>query len=286
MAAIDPKYFDVTVYMYPTREAARAGMKVGGAGFLIGLLPTTMVPSAIGEERHGFHRYVVTNAHVQQNGCTVVRETDDGLTEIYETAPDDWVVSGEDDIAIVRLDEHLSNYVPSDMCLSEDCKIGEWELYPGDEVEFFSRFIALDGGQRNQPLLRTGTLAMLPSPDARVRINGRDQLSFLVESRSIGGASGSPVWVQLAQPRVRHFAKQYPPLADNWIPSDRMLLGCNCGHWPYWTQARSSKSDAAMLIPNNYIETNSGVAVIVPAWRILALLDHPKLVAQRVETGT
>ena len=50
---------------------------------------------------------------------------------------------------------------------------------------------------------------------------------------------------------------------------------------PHWSQARGLKAFDAPLLPNNFVETNSGISVVVPAWRVAELLNSPQFVAER-----
>jgi hypothetical protein len=67
---------------------------------------------------------------------------------------------------------------------------------PGDDVYLVGRFIGHDGKQRNTPIARFGVISMMPSEPVRNAHTGLAQETILIETHSITGHSGSPVFVQ------------------------------------------------------------------------------------------
>ena len=203
-----------------------------------------------------------------------------GNVEVIETRAGDWAHSYGDDIAALRIDHRnaFEMSVPLDLFVDETCHIGEWPIFPGDEVELFGRFVGHDGRQLNKPVVRFGNVSMLPDPADTVRINQKDQLAFLVECRSLSGFSGSPAFVRLSQPRHVH---PLSPTKEATISNAQMFLGLDCGHFPNWSQARERPEPTANRVPNTFVETNSGIAVVVPAWRIALLLERDDFADER-----
>lgn len=273
VAAIDPRLLQCTIYLYPSVSAAREGKRVGGSGFLV----------CFPEERP--HAYAVTNAHVHDRGCTVIRmNTADGQIDIVETQPDAWAVATDDDLAVLRLDPSGAfeqTYIPPERFIGENCEIGGWPLWPGDDVQFFGRFIGHDGHQRNRPVVRFGNISMLADPAATVHVNNRDQIAFLVECRSLGGFSGSPAFVGLTQPRIADSRTLEQLAQQSLVPNTLALLGIDCAHLPFWSQARIRPHPDAEKVPDTFVETNSGIAVVIPAWRLMRLLQREDLVRER-----
>src|SRR5260221_13066126 len=97
MSRISDDHLDCAVYMYPTREAAKEGLKAGGSGFLVGI-PSTQRPGNL-------YLYVVTNRHVIQGNSLVIRmNTINGSTEIFESDYSHWREHPDgDDIAVAPL---------------------------------------------------------------------------------------------------------------------------------------------------------------------------------------
>ena len=58
-------------------------------------------------------------------------------------------------------------------------------------------------------------------------------------------------------------------------------MGVNCGHLPFFGIGRHRPSGDAPQIPNLFVESSSGVAVVIPAWRLAALLNQEHLLKQR-----
>jgi hypothetical protein len=131
----------------------------------------------------------------------------------------------------------------------------------GDEIYITGLFRLLYGAHRNLPIVRSGNLAMLPTDRVPVRDwQTPDVEAYLVESRSIGGASGSPVFVQRSikvQP-AEHTGRQ--PIAAGAV----FWLGLVLGHWD---ERRVSQADdwGGMTI-------EVGLSVVVPWHQILQIL--------------
>src|SRR5207244_524977 len=68
----------------------------------------------------------------------------------------------------------------------------------GDEVFMIGRFVNHEGRQKNTPTVRFGNLAMMPHEKILDEETGLKQESFLIETRSIPGCSGAPVFIWVA----------------------------------------------------------------------------------------
>jgi hypothetical protein len=274
MPAVAPSYRNCTVYMYPSRAHAENGSRVGGCGLIVGVFSKT--------DPSRFYLHVVTNAHVIDNGNHFVRfNTKDGRVAVIEADPAEWVVSTDDDLAVYPADVPANadfKAIMPDLFIDENCTIDGWPLFLGDDVVMYGRFITHDGQQRNEPVARFGNISMLPNLNATVRVNGRDQLAFLVEGRSHGGFSGSPAFVKLAQPRLMDDSTSG---RKGWIPLRFMFLGVDCGHLPFWSQARDQPNAAGDKINDTFTDTNSGISIVIPAWRIERLINDKRLMSER-----
>jgi hypothetical protein len=123
--------------------------------------------------------------------------------------------------------------------------------------------------------------------------DGLSQESFLIEVRSLGGFSGSPMFVtttqgyedanlpavlrnqiQAARPMLRHRITR-----GRWGP---WLLGIDWGHAPLWQPVYERVGNAQMN-PSSYVTAeNTGIAYVAPAWRIMGALNHEELIATRL----
>ena len=147
----------------------------------------------------------------------------------------------------------------------------------GDDVFVVGRFINHEGVQKNSPTARFGCIAQMPKEP--VKVKGFDQECFLVEARSIGGFSGSPVFWH-----VLPFAGgAYRPKTN--VQIGPLLLGVELGYIYDWTPV----CDAAGRPTNpakpdqQQVQVNSGMMIVIPAWKLTDLLNEDSIVAKRKE---
>jgi hypothetical protein len=123
----------------------------------------------------------------------------------------------------------------------------------GDEVVAVGLLLVHYGKEHNEPVVRTGNLSLIPREPVLVRYAGgpdRRMRLYLTELRSIGGLSGSPVFI-----RHRHM------IGQETVPMS--LLGTMIGHWDD---------------PNR---NHMGFGKVVPAPLLAKLLNQEDLVNQR-----
>ena len=131
----------------------------------------------------------------------------------------------------------------------------------GDEVFIVGLFVHHYGQQRNIPIIRMGNIAAMP--EEKIQTRSEEIEAFLIESRSIGGLSGSPVFVNTAGART----------VGNTIRvggGGIFLLGLVHGHW----DVSPSETDT-MIVDNRRESVNVGIAIVAPAQKILEVLNHP-----------
>ena len=154
--------------------------------------------------------------------------------------------------------------------------MSEHNIGPGDDVCMVGRFVNRDGVQKNSPSVRSGVISIMHQEKVPHPL-GHDQETISVEMRSIGGYSGSPVFVIIPPFSVRH---------DNGPQSNTSsfmaLLGVDWGHVqtrePVRINEKGDKHSGGL-----FVEYNAGMANVVPAWRLAALLDIPQLACAREE---
>lgn len=143
----------------------------------------------------------------------------------------------------------------------------------GDEVFTVGLFSKHTGSEKNLPIIRMGNIAMISDEPVHTSLFGNME-AYLVEMRSIGGLSGSPVFV----------LKPVPIAIDDWlVPTSRWriyLLGLVHGHWDVETE----KVGDAM--PDNAMKghVNVGIAMVVPANKILETINCKGLADIRAST--
>jgi hypothetical protein len=278
MPRIDDVLLDSVVYVYPSVAEAKLGTNYGGAGFLVAI---ELDPP------FGFV-YVVTNKHVIQDDSTVVRvNTRDGKTDQFPFTRDDWEMHPTADLAvaqIMNLDREfhhtcqLSHILTKDIC--DKLQIGA-----GDDVYMLGRFVSHDGEQRNQPFVQSGIISLMPT-DVVTAVDDDNtptelQELFLVEMRSLSGCSGSPVLFQF--PLTVSTSPRLTAENENLL-RQRWLLGIDRGHFKTHEEVKLDTLQRGIdrYEPTNYVaESNAGQMMVVPAWKLLELLDHPRFLSLR-----
>jgi hypothetical protein len=169
--------------------------------------------------------------------------------------------------------------IPIDM-FADELVISEHDIGTGDEVFITGLFTKVVETTRNIPIVRTGTVAMMPGEKIPF---GKDLIeAYLIESRSIGGLSGSPVFVRetVKMPvGIRFKAGVKLNNVNDATPGesfDRVemqgtgrfyFFGSVIGHWEIPNGFTTSKTEAV----------NMGISPIVPAQKIKEILLQPAI---------
>lgn len=135
------------------------------------------------------------------------------------------------------------------------------------------RFVNHEGKQRNLPSVRFGNISMMPYEPVRTS-RGLLQEVFLVESRSLPGYSGSPVF--LAPFPNSALRKEQPPAK---------LLGIDMGHLkdhlPVLSKKELAQGKRFPICDDWTVESNTGMSCVIPAWKIIETLYMEELVESR-----
>ena len=137
----------------------------------------------------------------------------------------------------------------------------------GDEVFLPGLFVNHAGTERNIPIVRVGNIAAMPAEPVSSKIGPLD--AYLIEARSIGGLSGSPVFVNLGLHRMIDGELMQAGAGHAGVYH---LLGMMHGH--YQVQAPPTGDEAAMDALNDEA-INMGIAIVVPVDRIVATINNP-----------
>jgi hypothetical protein len=285
---------DCSIYLYPSEHAARRCLDAGGSGFLV------QVTAA--DPKYAY-LYAVTNRHLIDDGfCTLRLNRKSGDSDCIVTPAEGWFLHPDsDDVAIYPLalqDDFKWNCVPVEMFADRECVV-VYNLGYGDEVFLVGRLIAHSGRQKNTPVVRFGNISLGADPAEPVRCGNHEYEAFLIECRSISGFSGSPVFVQVnrfyegekadeiyAFRRRKHpFLREVAPVTRTpnlglklpWsISVGPLLLGIDFGHLPLWSEVfqGNRKTDYRA-------KSNTGIAGVVPSWKIIDVLNTSKLAEER-----
>ena len=233
--------------------------------------------------------YLVTNRHVITPGiedgapCHAVtrsirldRKTADASGTFAQVLPGNpeqqhWITSADPsiDLAVipVGIDPKVFNflYIPSSILLTNE-QADQENVAEGDPVLFAGLFVQFTGQVRSEPIVRTGRIAMIPGEPVPTTLRKLGNI-YLVDAHVFGGNSGSPMFINLGGQRGSVIAS-----GDNF-----KLLGVVSGYVKESSdfQLQSVASYAGTL------DTNSGIATVVPAQQLLDLMETPELLSQR-----
>jgi hypothetical protein len=131
----------------------------------------------------------------------------------------------------------------------------------GDEVLMVGLFVNHAGNRKNVPIVRQGLIAAMPEEPIYTENFGPID-AYLIEVRSIGGFSGSPVFLHMGGLRGSTMTLGPPQLH---------LLGLMHGYWDVDPReaAATKKGDAV----------NTGIAAVVPVSKIIETIHHPTMEA-------
>jgi hypothetical protein len=259
MPWIPDEILNCAVYLYRTREEADVGTAPGGTGFLLAE-----------HGRGGTHVYVVTNEHVSTDFPVVRITKRDGTIDVKDLDGRAWITPhSRDDLAIAALD--LPSFYAAHFIVRSDLltpqEMERFKLGPGDNCLMIGRFVKADNRQRDRPVVRFGNIAMMPDLIHQSK-RDHDQESFLVDMRSISGFSGSVVVVYYGTVGVRPGLDPHPPggvMHASEVMNKAWVLGIDWGHI-------TIKDDRGEPL-------HSGLAGVVPAWKVNELLEDDRVVA-------
>lgn len=216
--------------------------------------------------------YIVTAKHVidaiRDNLCDKVLlriNFKDGNAYWVETPIDLWISHPDDtevDVAIAGFpmeDEFDCASLPTFTFLTDEI-ISQERIGAGEDIAITGLFVNHYGHQRNIPIIRGGIISAMPEEKVQTQSGLID--AYLIEARSIGGLSGSPVFAYLGISRmldgeVRH-QHSHPAM---------YLLGLMHGHYDIGTLP----SSGALRREN----VNMGIGIVVPATKILEVINQP-----------
>ena len=269
-------YEDMRVPDKVLRSVVFLGMKNGdtqprlaGTGFFVAV-PTVNF--------HGLHHtYLVTAKHVYvkmkeavEKGHAVFARQNLRNGNFYDTDLKDmssWLFhpteSDRVDVAVRRAAIHENTV--EDIPIIIDTFLSHKQLRAkgigiGDEIFCPGLFHPVPGEKKKLPIVRVGNVAMMPegrevySPEFAGKIE-----AYLIESRSIKGLSGSPVFVRPSDDRFYGF-------------------GLISGHYDVKKQP-----DINNLLLDDEGLLNTGISIVTPAGKIIETLMQPELQKARQE---
>jgi len=230
--------------------------------------------------------YLVTAKHCvvepMERGDLFVRlNTTDGASAFVQVK-DGWLFPDDpsSDIAVLpfgipsELQNRFEFRTVAEAMLATEAKLKEHEVGIGDEIVISGLFTRLAAKPRNIPIVRFGNISALPTQlsDSKTGLNYH---AFLAEVRSIGGLSGSPVFVVIGPGRV-------PP--SKTMRLDRrylMLIGVVRGHWEH---KEPGIGEAGSAFADELAKVNWGITTITPVKDVLSILYGDELMKRREQS--
>jgi hypothetical protein len=150
-----------------------------------------------------------------------------------------------------------------------DQRMAENDLGLGDEVFTVGLFTRYFGRSTLIPIVRTGNIAMMPKEKVPLAHFGLADV-YLVEGRSIGGLSGSPVFCRetMQMPGMDQNGRKRAIAGVGRIH----FLGLMHGHWDLPREFADAEQAEAV---------NMGISIVIPATKILEILFSPALIEAR-----
>jgi hypothetical protein len=281
MPRIPDPFLDCVVYLYETVDDARAGTRAGGSGFAV------IVPF----DPYRVWIYIVSNWHVVSRWPVIRLNTLKGEFDVLSLGTAQWIrhPDGETDLAVASIDIRPSEYrFHGVLYVAPDSpdSVKSWKsqliteslintsgLGVGDDAYLIGRFVSHEGTQRNLPTARFGAIAQMPYEVIHTDVGG--QLAFLVEARSVSGYSGSPVFVRIPAHR---YDRRTPGTVGPEFDA-HLLLGVDCAHLNSYESV--VKRDDPHAQTDFKARSNTGMAVVIPAWKLAELLNCEELKAMR-----
>jgi hypothetical protein len=255
----------------------RDGDKVDGdlcaTGFFVSV-PSVNLP--------GTYCYFVTAKHVATDLANsevyfVVNKRGGGTTRMNGVG-DAWHLHPTDktaDVAVTQMamtpDADMIAVPLGDFVTPED--IRNQTIGIGDEVFATGLFTPVTGSRGLLPIVRHGNIAMIPNEQIQTELGFADV--YLVEARSIGGLSGSPVWARGSLLSAFQSSQSGKPVPASLVGPGK-LLGLMHGHW----DVREAEMDN-YHIAHSRRGVNLGIGIVVPAIKILETLHSLPLIASR-----
>jgi hypothetical protein len=239
--------------------------------------------------RYKTHKYLVTAKHVlygkddrdqKEERLLWARVRNVGDEAVRHVALNGEWLFGEDkdghaiDAAAMVLvdDPSLGTGVLVPACFVTDEVTEKYIIGHGDELSIVGLFSPRPGEKTLLPVVRSGSIAA--EPIEPVELNGRLHRAYLVEMRSWGGLSGSPVFVNLGYNREREGEINYQ--GRLW------LFGVLSGHLGLDEYDRIQNPILEHYDPN---ELNMGIAMVTP-WRdVMTILERDKSRIQAQEAN-
>jgi hypothetical protein len=162
---------------------------------------------------------------------------------------------------------HVQNFCDDKWIKDRDIGVGDELFYPG-------MFVHHLGVGRNLPVMRFGALSAMPIEPVRFKAGPAIKV-YLMEGRSIGGHSGSPVFINMFAPRTYYYERIVHLPVE---PQNYRFLGLLRSY----LKAKDTGEYITDDPKTEDLWVNTGISTIVPAQDILETLNQQDLQEQRM----
>ena len=224
--------------------------------------------------------YFVTAKHVaadlkDKDIHILINKRGGGTMEVLPFDPPSWYLHPSDpttDIALAPVipPDGVFNAVPIEHMLTPE-RVDELSVGIGDEVYSVGLFTEIDNSERNIPILRHGNIAMMPGQQIQTELGYAD--AYLIEARSIGGMSGSPVFVRPSGHLPFGTHSDGSPRTIMGVVDHTQLLGIVHGHW----DVKENEINEYPVTQDRKRGVNYGIAIVVPAIKLIEILNRNDL---------
>jgi len=232
-------------------------------------------------------RHNIEGAHEAPGALFVRVNTEDQGSIHLPVSKDGWTFHHDSsvDVAVVSVNfaKNAERSLESTRLSEESCvtdsRIREFEIGAGSDISVIGLFTYREGFERNLPIVRSGTLAAMSGELIEDGTPHGPYRAYLAEIMSIGGLSGSPVFVHpLGGPHHKHPTER---LGDGrmrtWTEWNQpsFVLGMVRSHW----DERPPGSDRELPRPE---WLNRGIAAVTPIGDVLEVLGYEEFRDERM----
>jgi hypothetical protein len=238
------------------------------------------------EKAQVFH-YIATAKHCIEG---IEKDSADGKVHIrvnntaggystIETSVKDWIGHSNDpniDVAVLPFDASDNwdlAYVSTTQFATQAVMEGQG-FGLGDEVFITGVFPNHCGTKKNIPIVRIGNVAGLPEEPVESKWSRQPMEAFIIDARSVGGMSGSPVFVHFGPGR----AGRLRPGTEAFPGQMFYLLGLVHGHFVLpGVEYDFEETDSE----GKKVDRHAGLSIVTPASKLLEVLQSPTLTSER-----
>jgi hypothetical protein len=230
----------------------------------------------------------------------------DGGSKVIPAPPKDWIYPSDPtiDVCAFRFREVLHD-INDELQLNavglETMALGVHQLNTaeavglslGDEIFICGAFVGRVGYRKNIPVVRIGNIAAMP--EEPIDFASPKQPAYLIETRSLGGTSGSPVFLNLQPTRIRRREHGFRVGIQRATPDTQsqpntihlifpyLLLGMIIFiHGGNYAQDFISEQDSDIHALQD-VEFNAGIAIALPVSAIIDLLNSDETKEARMQ---